>query len=198
MGEVFRAHHRTSGTKAAIKVLGPGADEARFEQEAQVLSTLRHPRIVRYVGHGRTDQGAPYLAMQWLEGEDLAHRLDAGGGLSAQDAVRVATHVAEALAAAHALDVVHRDVKPSNVFLREGDVENAVLIDFGLARSRTGRRATQAGAVLGTPEYMAPEQAKGELDLDARVDVFALGCLLFECLTGRTPFAAAQPMAVLA
>jgi serine/threonine protein kinase len=198
MGTIYRARDLESGARVAIKVLQGEGWELRLEMEALVLAELRHPRIVRYVGHGIAESGSPFLAMQWLEGEDLAHRLDVGGGLSEEESIRVAVHVAEALEAGHARGVLHRDVKPSNVFLVEGDVDKVVLIDYGLARrTKGGRRITQTGSVLGTPEYMAPEQARGEPDVDARVDVYALGCVLFECLTGRTPFAAEHTIAVL-
>src|SRR2546423_9548503 len=125
--------------------------------------------------------------MEWLDGEDLAERL-AHGGLTARESVVLCTRVAEALAFAHARGIVHRDVKPSNLFLPERQVERAKVLDFGIARQQQPTQSfdmTITGTRLGTPAYMSPEQARGSSELDARVDVFALGCVLFECLSGQ-------------
>ncbi|HEX4514018.1 MAG TPA: AAA family ATPase, partial [Polyangiaceae bacterium] len=132
-----------------------------------------------------------------LDGEELGDRL-ARGPLSFADAREVAARIADALGAAHVLGIVHRDVKPSNIVLVAGDVTRAMLIDFGVARADVGPRRTRTGLVVGTPGYMAPEQARASRDVDARADVYALGCVLFECLTGRPPFAGEHPVAVLA
>ena len=201
MGSVYAAHDRSTGTKVAVKVLqAPGDREAeeRFLREASVLAELRHPGIVRYVAHGRTASGELYLAMQWLEGVDLFDRLGAEP-LTVEESVRVIGNVAEALAFAHHRGIVHRDLKPTNIFLLEGDPDLVKLLDFGVAR-RGGyaRPMTRAGVLLGTPGYMAPEQARGTGALGPSADVFALGCVLFECLTGRPPFVAEEMMAVLA
>jgi tetratricopeptide (TPR) repeat protein len=190
MGTVFRARDLATEADVAVKAmleLDPEHEE-RFEREARVLSELTHPAIVRYVAHGTTRAGQGYLVMEWLEGEDLATRLRRGP-LNVREAVLLAGRIAEGLAAAHELGVVHRDVKPSNVFLPGGEVSAAKLIDFGIARApRTGKRATRTGALLGTPGYMAPEQARGKSVIDTRVDVFSLGCVLYECLTGTRAF----------
>src|SRR5262249_36747203 len=138
----------------------------------------------------------PYLAMEWLEGNDLAARL-ARGPLAVADSVALGVQVATALGALHKRRFLHRDLKPGNVFLVGGRLDQIKLLDFGLARMDTATRITDAGTLLGTMAYMAPEQAQGVVDLDARADVFALGCLLFECLTGETPFAAEHPTAIL-
>jgi eukaryotic-like serine/threonine-protein kinase len=197
MGAVYRALDRMTGTLVALKVMArAGQDNERFAQEARVLSELSHPTIVRYVVHGTTSRGEPFLAMEWLEGEDLSDRL-ARTGLTVEESVSVAIRVAEGLAAAHARGVVHRDVKPSNVLLPGGDPRAAKLLDFGVAR--LGQRPmTRTGRAIGTAGYMAPEQAVGAKDVDARADVFALGCLLYECLTGVPAFAGEHPVAVLA
>jgi eukaryotic-like serine/threonine-protein kinase len=197
MGVVYRAQDRSTGQPVALKVLhGQGGDAARFEREARILAELDHPLVVRYVAHGALPSGEPYLAMEWLEGEDLAERL-ARERPGLAESVALAVQVAEALAALHQRGIVHRDLKPSNVFLVDGRLDGIKLLDFGLARMETTTRMTDAGTLLGTVAYMAPEQARGSDGLDARADVFALGCLLFECLTGQTPFAAVHATAVL-
>src|SRR5688572_1042906 len=135
--------------------------------------------------------------MEWLEGEDLAERLERAP-ITPADAVTILVRIAEALGVAHGRGVVHRDVKPSNIFLPGGEPARAKLLDFGVARSGVSSRPmTQTGTALGTPGYMAPEQARGDRDLDARVDVFALGAVLFRCLAGTAPFDAANTIGVL-
>jgi hypothetical protein len=196
MGEVFRARDLEAGGDVAVKVLrGPGAD--RFGREAEALTSLFHPAIVRFVARGTTADGAPFLAMEWLEGEDLDERLGRGP-LDVAQARVLAGRVASALAAAHARGVVHRDVKPANVFLPGGDVGAAKVLDFGIARLTDLGPATATGTVLGTLGYMAPEQARGERDVDPRCDLFSLGCVLFECLAGRPAFHGEHAVAVLA
>jgi ATP/maltotriose-dependent transcriptional regulator MalT len=198
MGAVYRALDTLSGEAVALKVLlDRGAEAERFAREAEVLAGLRHPAIVRYAAHGTTDSGEPYLAMEWLEGEDLAARLRRGP-LGVDETVALVTRVAEALAAVHAADLVHRDLKPSNLFLVAGDPARVKLLDFGVARLASSARMTKTGALIGTPAYMAPEQARGERRVDARADVFALGCVLYECLLGRPAFAGEHFMAILA
>src|SRR5262249_20762656 len=156
-----------------------------------------HPSIVRYVSHGVTDEGRQFLAMEWLEGEDLADRLQRGP-LDPADAVTLGRRAAEALAIAHARGVVHRDVKPSNLFLVAGDVARVKVLDFGIARIPSGAQApTRTGNRVGTPRYMSPEQVRGVRGVDARADVFALGCVLFACLTGRAAFTGTDELAVL-
>lgn len=199
MGSVYRARDRSSGATVALKVLRrPRAHVGRFVREAQVLSELRHPGIVRYVDHGATAEGQPYLAMEWLEGESLRVRLGRVG-LTLDESVQVAKQAAEALTVAHARGIVHRDLKPENLYLVDGRPDRVKLLDFGVALIRAGaERMTRAGVPLGTLGYMAPEQARAEQDLDARADVFALGCVLFECLTGRPAFWADHALTVLA
>ncbi len=200
MGSVYKARDNTTGQPIALKVqhsLEP-EDDARFCREAEVLAALDHPHVVRHVKHGVTAPGERYLAMEWLDGEDLAMRLKRGP-LSVSEAVACVLHVAEALGAAHAQGIVHRDVKPSNLFLVDGDPSRVKILDFGVARVLDPARAvTRTGGVVGTLAYMAPEQARGERDAGARVDVFALGCVLFECLTGRAPVEGRHALAVLA
>ncbi len=198
MAAVYRARDLHTDTLVAVKLMTTHTGDMahRFRQEVAVLRELEHPGIVRYVADGTTETGCPFLTMEWLEGEDLAARL-VREPLSLSQSVRLAVRVATALGAAHARGVVHRDVKPSNLFLPGCDIEQVKLLDFGVARGH-GERITTKGGVVGTIGYMAPEQARGAVDIDARADVFSLGCVLFECLTGRPAFAGEQVMAILA
>jgi tetratricopeptide (TPR) repeat protein len=196
MGAVYRAADRETGRDVALKLLLDLASEDRFSREARLLADLKHPGIVRYVAHGRTDRGGAYLAMEWLDGKDLRAHL--AGPLPIRDAFTVVRGAAEALAVAHARGVIHRDVNPRNLFLVGGDVRQVKVLDFGIARPlRATFGMTLPGVYLGTPGYIAPEQARGHEDVDARADVFALGCVLYECLTGRPAFFADNLMALL-
>ncbi|WP_437521141.1 protein kinase [Sorangium sp. So ce726] len=190
MGDVYRARDRRSGEAVALKVLQSASvrDLRRFAREAEALLMLRLPGVVQYVAHGTTGAGQPYLAMEWLEGVTLEQRL-ADGPLSVAESVTLVAQVATTLGAVHRHGIVHRDLKPGNLMLVGGAVERATLLDFGIARDiQLTRSLTAPGAILGTPGYMAPEQASGEAPVDARADVFALGCILFACLAGRRPF----------
>jgi len=200
MGTVYRARDR-DGRAIALKVLQAADAEgaARFAREASVLAELHHPGIVGYVAHGETREKVPFLAMDWIEGEDLYGRL-ARAPLTTAESLIVVRGVAEALGAAHRRGIVHRDIKPTNILLEGRDIERVKVVDFGIARVGflgNERRATRTGIVIGTPGYMAPEQARGDSVIDARADVFALGCLLFECLTGESAFVGEHPMAVM-
>jgi serine/threonine protein kinase/predicted ATPase len=201
MGTVYRAVDGQTGRVVALKLIQPGdaqQDVERFLREAQILAALRHPGIVQYITHGIAEPGLPYLAMEWLEGEDLAQRLRRGRP-SIAELGRMLARVGQALSVAHERGVVHRDIKPSNLFLRGGKIEDVVLLDFGIARQGALPRAmTRTGVVLGTPEYMAPEQARGERTLGPSADIFALGCVAYECLLGQPPFVADHLTAVLA
>ncbi len=200
MGSVYRARDRLTGGLVAVKVLIAklARDKERFRREAQLLAEVNHPRVVKYVAHGVTVADEPYIAMEWLDGEDLADKL-AHTGLTMGESVLLAKRVAEALGAMHERGIVHRDIKPSNLFLPAGEIEKVKLLDLGIARFADPLRAsTRTGVMLGTPGYMAPEQARGMKGVDARVDVFALGCVLFECLTGSPAFMGEHIAAVLA
>jgi eukaryotic-like serine/threonine-protein kinase len=200
MGEVHRGTDLETREPVAIKVmgrLGPGFAH-RFEQEAVMLAELSHPAIVRYIAHGTTPSGMPFLAMEWLDGEDLSQRLRREP-LTVESTLSLLRRACEAIAVAHALGVVHRDLKPSNLFLVDRNPESLKVLDFGIARQKDrARLVTRSGTVLGTVGYMSPEQAMAAQGMDARADVFALGCVLFECLTGRAAFVGPNPVAVLA
>lgn len=197
MGEVYYAMDEETGRPVAIKVLQGASptERARFENEARALADVCHPMIVRYIAHGYTDSGQPYLAMEWLRGEDLSARL-ARSRCTVAEALEIVRHAAEGLAVLHARGVVHRDLKPSNLFLVDSRIDQLKLIDFGLARG-SKQRVTVTGALVGTPGYIAPEQAQGAIDVGPAADVFSLGCVLFEALSGRPAFHGDNVMAVL-
>ncbi|XXY50146.1 protein kinase [Sorangium sp. So ce269] len=199
MGDVYRARDRWSGATVAVKILrGSGELESgRFEREVRTLSALQHPGIVRYIADGVTGSQQMYLAMEWLSGETLSERLSRAE-LTLAESMALGARVAAALGAVHREGVVHRDLKPSNIFLAGGAVEGVTLIDFGIARAAgVDQRLTATGAMLGTPAFMAPEQARGEPDIDARADVFSLGCVLYKCLTSRAPFQGSDQLSVV-
>ena len=199
MGSVYQARDRITQHRVAVKLLRApgGSHDARFLREAALLAELRHPAIVRHIAHGRTTSGELYMAMQWLEGEDLAHRIGRGP-LPAGEAIDMLRRIAEGLALLHDRGGVHRDLKPSNLFLENNDPTQVKILDFGIARATAALALTATGTVMGTPGYTAPEQARGTKDVDTRADVFSLGCVLFECLTGRAAFRGDHVMAVLA
>jgi serine/threonine protein kinase/tetratricopeptide (TPR) repeat protein len=201
MGAVYLAVDRVTGGPAAVKVLwGHVLDQPeqaeRFGREAEVLQELRHPGVVGYIAHGASPGGEPWLAIEWIEGESLSQRLRRKG-LTVSESVALARQVAEALSAAHRRGIVHRDLKPSNLYLDGAAVDRVKVLDFGIAKVAGGTPLTMTGVVVGTPFYMSPEQARGERDIDARADVFALGCVLFHCLTGKAPFASDDVHAAL-
>jgi tetratricopeptide (TPR) repeat protein len=199
MGTVFRAHDPISGEVVAVKVISSEQNHIteRFTREVKMLAELSHPGIVRYISHGVTRAGELFLVMEWLDGETLKSRLQRGP-LVASEAVALATRVAGALGAAHVRGIVHRDLKPSNLFLPGGRIEQVKVLDFGIAQREGRTQLTQTGMMIGTPGYMAPEQARASGQIDARADVFALGCVLFQCLTGVPPFDGDTTAAILA
>ncbi len=199
-GLVYRALDEESGEHVALKhskVLDEN-HRKRFLREAEVLAQLDHPAIVGHVAHGE-DEGVPYLAMQWIDGETLEERLDGGSRLGVDETLTLGIRVADALAAAHDAGLLHRDVKPGNILLQDDRLDRAVLVDFGLARPEVEAAGlTKSGVVLGTPAYMAPEQARGKRrDIDPRSDVFSVGAVLWECLTGVRAFAADNPLGII-
>ncbi|HEY7661001.1 MAG TPA: serine/threonine-protein kinase [Actinomycetota bacterium] len=190
MGVVFRAVREPEGDIVALKVLRPelSSDETfrrRFVHEARAAREVRHRHLVPIVDAGEAD-GRPYLAVAFVDGRTLEQRLGDGGPLSIAELVRVVAHVASGLDALHAAGIVHRDVKPSNVILDASGSAN--LTDFGLAKGRTYTVLTKPGMVMGTLDYIAPEMLRGA-DASPASDVYALGCLAYECTAGRAPFA---------
>lgn len=200
MGAVYQATDRLGGHSVALKVLQAegDTDAERFAREAKLLARLEHPAIVQYVDHGITATGARFMAMEWLEGEDLSQRFKSRG-LSIDESLALIKRVAGALSAAHDQGIIHRDIKPSNLFLVAGEPSRVKVLDFGIARPTLASQAmTRTGALVGTLSYMSPEQARGDRALDSRLDVFALGTVLYECLTGEQAFAGTQAVGVLA
>ncbi len=199
MGVVYRAQHLNLQRRAAIKIIAPDLAESegfreRFTREARIAAALQHPNIVTVYDAGEVD-GLLYLAMQYIQGEDLAAMLRVEGRLRPYRAIDVCRQVASALDAAHAMGLIHRDVKPANVLI-EG--RTAFLTDFGLTKRLEGTHAqlTRAGDVVGTILYVAPEQIEGRR-VSARSDVYSLGCLLYHCLAGQVPFALETDVAVI-
>lgn len=198
MGEVYKALDRKTGGLVAVKVLrGDGAaDLARFEREARILRGIDDPHVVRHIAQGSAPSGDPYLVMEWLDGEDLSRRLRRGP-FEFVESISLCADIADALGILHDLGIVHRDLKPSNVFLVRDAERKIKLLDFGIAWARASTRVTATGTIIGTLGYMAPELANGTEEGDERADIFALGCLLFECLTGEQAYVATNPMAML-
>lgn len=187
MGAVYKARDG-HGRPVALKVMLHGSTEwsQRFSREAELLMTLEHPAIVRCLDQGITADGRHFMVMEWLDGIGLDQYL-AEHRLSVRTSLALVGRIAEALAIVHAHDVVHRDVKPANVYLPNSDIEAAKLLDFGVAHWSSVSRITPTGMQVGTPSYMAPEQIRGD-DVDARADVFSLGCVLYLCLSGEPAY----------
>ena len=201
MGSVYRAFDLATGEYVALKLLhelGDDLPRQRFRREAIALRQIQHEHVVGYVADGDAENGSPYIAMEWLEGCDLSEEIQRRR-LTPRATARLGLDMTSALSAVHAQGQLHRDLKPGNVFLPDGDIARAKLIDFGLVRlGTTNTTLTRMGAVVGTPGFMAPEQARGDQLLDERVDLYALGAVLFACLTGVAPFTGDHLMAVLA
>ena len=200
MGTVYRANDSQLGRPVAVKVLRAtvATDAQRFERESAFLRQLNHPAIVRYVASGRTIGGNLYLVTDWIDGETLTDLLYSRG-LSVAESIAVVARIASAVGYAHQCGVVHRDIKPANIMFPSSALGQATLIDFGIALlTEETVRFTEAGTILGTPSYMAPEQARALPAIDARADVFALGCVLYECITGEMAFGGSNPLAVQA
>jgi serine/threonine-protein kinase len=213
MGTVYRAEHVVLGSPAAVKILLPQFTQDpvvvdRFFQEARAASAIRHAGIVEVFDFGRLPTGQAYIAMELLRGEELSSFLARRSPLDASLAVQIAIQMLAALNATHLVGVIHRDLKPDNVFLvHDPGAPGAIrvkILDFGIAKLTGRSLAGQPGRprtknlILGTPAYMAPEQCRGGTELDARADLYAVGCLLFELLTGRPPFVAGGDGEVMA
>ncbi len=195
MGSVWKAKDLSLDASCALKfideaMLASEEVRARFEREAKAAAQIRSPHVVDVFEHAKWE-GRPYISMEYLEGEELATRLEREGILGVAVTSRIVAHVARALMRAHASGIVHRDLKPENIFLVEGDAgEIAKVLDFGIAKHAAysiADNTTKTGSFLGTPFYMSPEQARGEV-IDHRSDLWALAVIAFQCLTGRPPF----------
>ncbi len=200
MATVYLAHDRTRDRRVALKILRPDValsiGSERFLQEIRFASKLSHPHILPLYDSGQ-DDGFLFYVMPNVEGHSLRDRLAGESTLRVEEAVRIAQQVADALDHAHRHGVVHRDVKPENIMLQDG---HALVADFGIGKatsSSDGAIVTNAGITVGTPAYMSPEQAAGDV-VDGRSDIYSLGCVLYELLVGEQPFTASNPRAVIA
>jgi serine/threonine-protein kinase len=210
MGAVYEGEHLLIGNPVAVKVLHAkhAADPAiieRFRREAQATTLIRHHHIVGVLDLGQLDDGSLYLVMEHLDGRDWSSDLSNEGPQPVAKVVHILSQVCDALGAAHEAGIVHRDIKPDNIFLirRSGDPNFVKVLDFGISKIREGAgpiepSKTQTGTAIGTPYYMAPEQVQGKKDIDARTDIYAMGIVLFQALTGQYPFdAETYPMLVM-
>jgi serine/threonine-protein kinase len=202
MGAVYQAQHVAIGKRVAVKVLLDKYAQkrdvvARLQQEARLASAIGHPSIVDVNDFGETADGRSFVVMEFLEGESLAQLIAREAPLPPERVLPIIRQAADALSAAHDKGILHRDVKPENVFVhRRGDRDQVKVLDFGISKAMkkpgedddASPRLTQTGMVLGTPLYMSPEQARGESEVDERIDIYALGIILYEALSGETPF----------
>ncbi len=201
MGTVYEALNTTIGKRVAMKFVDEETARnkdavARFQREAQAASAVESAHIVQIFDSGETETGSPFIVMELLRGEDLGHRIKRLGRLELTEALHIIAHLCRGLARAHQAGIIHRDLKPDNVFLvdRDDDMSFAKILDFGISKiERRGGKVsstlTREGTVLGTPFYMSPEQAQALGDIDGRTDLWSVGAILFECLTGRPPHA---------
>ncbi|HEV8246403.1 MAG TPA: serine/threonine-protein kinase, partial [Polyangiaceae bacterium] len=209
MGSVYRAEHVLMRKAVAVKVLHREMTAlpemvARFEREAVAAGRIEHPNVVAASDFGRLDDGSFYLVLEYVEGRPLSTLIDTEGGLPPERALHIVRQIADALGVAHSLKIIHRDLKPDNVMLvdRENYPDFVKVLDFGIAKVRmqdeTGKtqQLTQLGTVFGTPDYMSPEQARGN-PVDGRADLYALGVMLYEMLAGVTPFKSDDLIVVL-
>jgi len=210
MGAVYEATHTLIGKRVAVKVLlekyaQREAIVKRLKQEAQLASSIGNEHIIDITDFGSTEDGRTFVVMEFLEGESMAECLGREPKMAEQRILRIAAQTASALAAAHAKGVVHRDIKPENIFLLKRKEQDFVkVVDFGISKSLRATdeqeekvRLTQTGMVLGTPLYMSPEQARGDEDLDHRVDIYALGIIMYESAAGRVPFSGNNYLSVI-
>jgi eukaryotic-like serine/threonine-protein kinase len=205
MGEVWAARHAEMDRDIAIKLIFKDTPDspdfaARLKREAQACGKLQHPNIVRVYDIGETETGEPFLVMEMLEGETLKARISSRQRLPTAEALGIALEVARALRAAHGAGVVHRDLKPENVYLHRGaEAEEVKVLDFGVSKilSLGNMAFTVSGALVGSPAYMSPEQARALKDVDGRADLWSLGVVLFEMLSGYRPFTSQSTMGVI-
>src|SRR5271166_5824480 len=202
MGSVWEGRHASLGNRVAIKFIEKEYAESpearsRFVTEARAAATIQSKHAIQIFDHGVTEDGRPYMVMELLVGEPLDKRLDRLGSISLEETARMIVHVCRALQRAHDAGIIHRDLKPENIFLvrsEDDDDEIAKVLDFGIAKIKPPpgedglTSSTKTGAVLGTPYYMSPEQARGLRNLDHRSDLWSLGVIAYKCVTGVLPF----------
>ena len=206
MGEVWEGEHQLTGRRVAVKVLSDAYLQnkkvvARFGREARAASAVQHDGIVEILDQDRTEEGVPFLVMEFLEGESVGQRIKRQKRLNESEALAIMLPLLDALDAAHQAGVIHRDLKPDNVFILPGvrGDERIKILDFGISQKadEIEHRLTQEGSVLGTPHYMSPEQARGDATIDVRVDVYAAAVMFYECVVGEVPFDAGNYNALL-
>jgi serine/threonine-protein kinase len=205
MGTVYRVEHLLLHKIMALKVMrsdkNTKTDISRFQREAKAASALNHPNLVRVYDFGTTDDGQLYLSMDYAEGHSLSREIELKGAMAQEKAIDLFIEICRGMAAAHRAGIIHRDLKPSNIAISNDEKSVARVLDFGIARvegadAETINKVTQTGEVLGSPAYMSPEQCTGCATV-ARSDIYSLGCVMFEVLTGRSPFVADSPLALL-
>jgi serine/threonine-protein kinase len=207
-GAVYEARDLHTGSLVAVKILQANALDraaaARFAREARAASSIHHPNVCTVTDAGTLEDGSPFLVMDRLYGETLRAYVARMGRLDAEEAIELSVQMLSGLEAAHELGIIHRDMKPENVFIvrPEGSLPLVKLLDFGMCRRQSGQpiddhTLTRVGTVVGTPEYMAPEQASGRRDFDQRIDLYAVGVMLYEALTGTRAFYGPDARAVL-
>jgi serine/threonine protein kinase len=206
MGEVWEGEHTLTGRRVAVKILADNYLSnrkvvARFGREARAASSINHPGIVEILDQDNTPDGTPFLVMEFLEGESVGERIRKQGKLSQDEALAIMLPLLDALDAAHQAGIIHRDLKPDNALIlpgQRGD-ERIKILDFGISQKadEIEHHLTQEGSVLGTPHYMSPEQARGEVGIDGRADVYAAGVMFYECIVGDVPFDAGNYNALL-
>ncbi|PRQ01238.1 serine/threonine-protein kinase [Enhygromyxa salina] len=207
MGNVYLAEQTAIGKLVAVKTLSVELSRRkvlreRFLREARSASQIRHVNVVDITDYGSTEEGAPFIAMEYLEGEDLKQILHREGRLSFERARRFIVQICNALQAAHDQGIVHRDVKPANCFCvdQSGTSDLIKVVDFGIAKTTAegdSSELTKTGVIVGTAAYMAPEQARGDADVDSRADVYAVGVMLFRMLTGKLPYSSNHPLGMI-
>ena len=209
MGCVWRAENIKFGGSAAVKLINASTARyararTRFAREAKIAATLKSTHLTKLLDYGETEDGVPFIAMEFLQGYSLKTRLTGAARLTPQATARLVTHVARALTQAHSAGLVHRDLKPDNIFIAyEGESEICKVLDFGVAKATDvlyleGAAPTKTGILLGTPFYMSPEQTRGLKTLDHRSDLWSLGVVAYRCLTGKLPIAGDDLSTVIA
>ena len=202
MGTVYVARDKTTDEQVAVKILNPDANDdpsvpERFKQEAEVATSIRHPNLVPVNDFGRTDDGLLYMVMEYVAGASLREVIDLEKQLSPARVVKFGCQICSAISVVHDAEIVHRDLKPENVVIKTIDGnETARVLDFGIAKLLDRAGLTRVGFVLGTPEYMSPEQASAQ-PLDHRSDIYSLGVILYELLSGHVPFSGPKPRQIL-
>jgi serine/threonine-protein kinase len=201
MSDIYRAYDLVRRRDVAIKIpdqsmIGDPAQYERFQRELEIMNTLEHPSILRGLGSGKYNR-IPYLVMDYIDGQSLRKLLDSAGKLPPEQAIKLMRKIADGMAYCHQNSIIHRDLKPENILITADG--QPVIMDFGLALTRSARRVTYSNlsATMGTPDYMAPEQIEGQRG-DQRTDIYALGIMFYEMLSGETPFSGDSNMAVMA